>query len=381
MSFLAFSNLVPNIIRNANCVSFSYSYRRSHGREQQDSEVFSSSGVSYWFVSTNAKGISRRVAKCGLRSIKRKTLIRYQKHWRQFHNWFHREPCNYSKITVDVIGKFLLCLFSNGSPSGLTLNGAALNTIRSSLSFFLQYDIPDLGYDTTITRLFKYFYLERPSFPRYVVTWDVGKVLDFLASWHPAKSLDMKQLTLKTVSLVALTSCDRAQTLHLLSVEQVHISAHGIEFVVPNILKTSKKGKPARVVSCVSWDDDRLNVCKYVHAYIDRTFKFRVRAVKRGYPKPSQLFLSHRTGRPVKRASISRWVRQVLSLAGIDASTFGPGSCRGASASAAARQGASAQQIMAAGSWSNLGTFSKFYNRPVEDTPVGRLILQEAAVS
>ena len=261
------------------------------------------------------------------------------------------------------------------------MNGAALNTIRSSLSFFLQYDIPDLGYDITITRLFKYFYLERPSFPRYVVTWDVGKVLRFLASWHPANSLDMKQLTLKTVSLVALTSYDRAQTLHLLSVEHVHISADGIEFVVPNILKTSKKGKPARVVTCVSWDDDCLNVCKYVHAYIDRTFKFRLRAIKRGLEKPVQLFLSHRTGRPVKRASISRWIREVLTKAGIDTKSFGPGSSRGASASAAARQGASAQQIMAAGSWTNLGTFSKFYNRAVEDTPVGRLILQESTVS
>ena len=280
-----------------------------------------------------------------------------------------------------MIGKYLLFLFSNGSPSGKTLNGASLNTIRSSLSFFLQYDIPDLGYDMSITRLFKYFYFERPSFPRYVVTWDVGKVLNFLASWHPANTLSIKQLTLKTVSLVALTSCDRAQTLHLLSVEHVHISAHGIEFIVPNILKTSKMGKPARVVTCVSWDDDRLNVCKYVHAYIDRTFKFRLKAVKKGLGKPTQLFLSHRTGRPIKRSSISRWIREVLGLAGIDTTNFGPGSTRGASASAAARQGASAQQIMAAGSWSNLGTFSKFYNRSVDDTPVGHLILQEATVS
>ena len=242
----------------------------------------------------------------------------------------------------------------------------------------MQYDIPDLGYDITLTRLFKSFYLERPSFPRYIVTWDVGLVLRFLASWHPASTLDMKHLTLKTVMLVALTSCDRAQTIHMLSVENVHISAHGIEFVVPQVLKTSKVGKPAKVVTCVSWDDDSLNVCKYVHAYIDRTFKFRYKAVKMGLEKPTQLFLSHRTGRPVERASISRWIREVLGMAGIDSSTFGPGSSRGASSSAAARQGASAQQIMAAGSWSNMTTFNKFYNRIVDDTPVGRLILKEA---
>ena len=291
---------------------------------------------------------------------------------------FYRKPQNYSGITVDVIGKYLKFLFKNGSPSGATLNGSSLNTMRSSLSFFLQYYLPDLGYDITLTRLFKSFYLERPSFPRHNVTWDVGLVLRFLASWHPASSLDMKHLTLKTVMLVALTSCDRAQTIHMLSVEHVHISAHGIEFVVPQVLKTSKRGKPAQVVTCVSWEDDSLNVCNYVHSYIDRTFKFRLKAVRMGLEKPTQLFLSHRTGRPVKRASISRWIREVMGMAGIDSSSFGPGSTRGASASAAARQGASAQQIMEAGSWSTINTFNKYYNRVVDDTPVGRLILKEA---
>ena len=71
----------------------------------------------------------------------------------------------------------------------------------------------------------------------------------------------------------------------------------------------------------------------------------------------------------------------MLAMAGIDTTTFSPGSTRGASASAAASQGASAQQIMKAGSWSNLGTFSRFYNRAVDDTPVGQLILNASRVS
>ena len=89
----------------------------------------------------------------------------------------------------------------------------ALNTHRSALSFFLKLEFPNLGYDNTITRLFSFFYISCPSFPRYAVTWDVGKVLRFLASWHPPAVLYLKQLTLKTLGLVALTSSDRAQTL------------------------------------------------------------------------------------------------------------------------------------------------------------------------
>ena len=52
-----------------------------------------------------------------------------------------------------------------------------------------------------------------------------------------------------------------------------------------------------------------------------------------------QLFLSHRNGRPVARASISRWIREVMYLSGIDISHYAPHSSRGASISEASRRG------------------------------------------
>ena len=280
-----------------------------------------------------------------------------------------------------MIAKYLLFLFNDFDSSGGPKSGTYLNAVRSAISFFVQYDLPGLGYDITITRLFSYFYKSRPTFPKYIVTWDVGKVLKLLATWHPHKSLSTKYLTLKTVALIALTSSDRAQTLHALSVESVEVSSTGVVFVVPRVLKTSRRGKPAQIVECVHWDEESLDVCKYVHAYMDRVLTFRIRAVNRGLPKPTQLFLSHRSGKEVTRGTISRWIREVLCLAGIDVRTFGPGSTRGASASSAARQGASAAQILKQGNWSNLGTFDRFYDRQVDDTPVGRLILAGALVS
>ena len=49
-----------------------------------------------------------------------------------------------------------------------------------------------------------------------------------------------------------------------------------------------------------------------------RTLTFRIKAVRQGKPKPNQLFLSHKTGLPVARNTISRWLKEVMSLAGID---------------------------------------------------------------
>ena len=189
LSLLAFSNLVSYFIRFVNWDSFTFTSRFNHGRGLQDSEAFPSSGVAYWIKSSREAGISKRVAICALQSNRFQTLLKYQRHWRQFHSWFHKKQNYYSEITVDSVARFLYFLFKNGSMStGNQLSVESLNQIRSSVSFFLQYDIPDLGFDITITRLFKYFYLKRPSFTKNVVTWDVGKVLKFLAYWHPIES-------------------------------------------------------------------------------------------------------------------------------------------------------------------------------------------------
>ena len=278
----------------------------------------------------------------------------------------------YSSLSVDDVCRYLNYKFKEGTKSG------TLNNIRSALSFFTGDSFVDLGQDKDVCKLFRYFYKKRPVFPRYTITWDVGKVLRFLASWHPPENLSMKKLTLKTAALIALTSSDCAQTLHALDIHYLNYVAQGLEFLVPTMLKHSRKGHPAKKVLCVKWDDPSLDVCAYVEFYLKKTLKFRLRAYNDGKEKPTQFFLSHRTGLPVKRATISRCIRQVLSLSGIDITTFKPGSTRSASVSAAAMCGASAEQILKQGDWSNLGTFKKFYNKPLNDSPVGQLILSSS---
>ena len=104
----------------------------------------------------------------------------------------------------------------------LGVRSGSLNTIRSALSFFTQNSSLDLGHNPLVARCFKSFYRIRPEFPRYMVTWDVGKVLRFLAAWHPPEDLTLKQLTLKTVTLIALTASDRAQTIHSMDIDNLH---------------------------------------------------------------------------------------------------------------------------------------------------------------
>ena len=89
-----------------------------------------------------------------------------------------------------------------------------------------------LGEHPIIVRLIKGMYHVRPPEPRNKFTWDVNVLLAFLETWSPLSSLDMKQLTLKTVALVALTSAQRCQTLAALDVDVMKSNEKGLEFIL-----------------------------------------------------------------------------------------------------------------------------------------------------
>ena len=57
-----------------------------------------------------------------------------------------------------------------------------------------------------------------------------------VTTWHPLNTLPMKQLALKTSTIFALTSSDRAQIFHALRVDGVHATPQGLEFVVFDVL-------------------------------------------------------------------------------------------------------------------------------------------------
>ena len=78
---------------------------------------------------------------------------------------------------------------------------------------------------------------------------------------------------------------------------------------------------------------------------------------------------------PVSSATISRWLKSVLALAGVDTASFQGHS---AASSAAKKLGVSSAEIMKVADWSRESTFVKFYHKPTEDTSFGRTVLSSA---
>ena len=92
-------------------------------------------------------------------------------------------------------------------------------------------------------------------------------------------------------------------------------------------------------------------------SYIKQTAKLR---------KSQKLFVSFKTFRAVTTSTIARWLKFVLSEAGIDISQFKAHSFRSASTSAASNAGVSLSDILKTANWSSASTFQRFYHKDIE---------------
>ena len=269
-------------------------------------------------------------------------------------------------MSIPIICDFLIHLFK------LKFSSSYINTARSAVSFF-SLDCLKLGNNVYMQRIFKFFYRKRPIRSKYLTYWPVSSVLNLLRSWHPISSLSLKQLTLKTLALIALSSSDRGQTIHLMDITHIEVLDNHINFIILSRTKTTKRKLTPVIVKCICTHNEELNVASYVKYYLDATKEFRENST----PPKNQLFLSWKTHGPVTKQTIARWLTTVLSLSGIDTSKYTAHSYRGAGLSAAYRRGASLPSIMAAGNWTNISTFLSFYSAPSYDSSIGRLILED----
>lgn len=212
----------------------------------------------------------------------------------------------------------------------------------------------------------------KPSLPRYNCTWSTEQVLQFLKSLTPLEDLTLLQLSRKLVTLFALTTGQRSQTLHVFDIRNIDCSSTNIKIRIGDLLKQSKPNHHLSELFLSEYilDRDLCVVRTYLH-YIDRTKKLRL---------DSRLFI--KTQKPyswVSKATLSHWIKDTLGQAGIDMSCFSPHSTRSASCSAAAKCNVPIDTILRTAGWKQDNVFRKFYSRPVSnDDSFSQSILSNA---
>lgn len=244
--------------------------------------------------------------------------------------------------------------------------GLAYRTIgchRSAISAFHEkVDGLPIGQHPDVCSLVSGVFNSRPPQPRYVFIWDVQLVLNLIKNqWSNNHNLSDKQITYKIVMLMALTSASRASALHHLDVRYMTRSADRYSFTFHKLHKSWGAGKAPPKLEFFKYDTDTdLCVVHTLDAYILRAQEWRTANNK------TQLLLSHiKPHCEIKSCTVSRWIKEILTEAGIDTELFKGHSTRSASTSKVGVSGLSTADILSRGSWTNESTWQRFYNKPI----------------
>lgn len=255
--------------------------------------------------------------------------------------------------TEITVIEFLYELFSHDH------SYSSLNTARSALSTILWNDNGlTIGKYPSIKRFLKGVFETRPPLPRYNATWDVNIVLCYLKNFFPLENVTLAQLTHKLVTLLALVTAQRAQTLSLFNTKYLVVDHEKCLFYIRENLKNSSSRVPVPIIPINRFDDQSLCPIFHLEEYLKRTQEIR---------KSERLFVSlNKPHDPVSVDTISRWIKKTLYESGIDTDIFKGHSSRSAAVSAANLNGTDIHTILKTAGWSNSKMFAKFYNKPVQ---------------
>ena len=221
-----------------------------------------------------------------------------------------------------------------------------------------------------LKRLLRGMFKERPTFPRYTVTYDVKHILDYVekCSFSTETSLELTSKILAT--MMCLLSGQRSQTLVSLSTDFTYLNNSGCVFYKSKLLKTSRPKSHQQPIEFKTYPHDvSLCVVALIKLYLDKTAELM-------HDVNSMFFISYAPPhKPVSSRTLARWISDILHKASINTKTFKTHSLRSASASNAFSGGLSLTEIAKAAGWTNVKTFGKFYKKPVIDNNFGNILL------
>ena len=238
---------------------------------------------------------------------------------------------------------------------------STLNLYRSALSATIPpKEGHPVGQHPLVCRALQGSFSQRLPMPKYTSTWDVNTVVLYLKEkMGDTPTLNLKALSQKLVVLLALSNAPRASDLVALDVRFVQSSEEGVTFRIPGLTKTRRSGPP-RSFEVSRFKDASLCPVKILEYYLRQMKDIRKEGGNGSYP----LFISVRKPHnAVTSATIGRWIKQILSMAGVNTDQFSAHSTRSASTTAAKKQGVSVRDIMGTAGWSRQSTSETFYHK------------------
>ena len=328
------------------------------------------SQVAYLKQSYSTKRISESASRLLLSSWREKSAKSYDLLFRKWVSWCEEWSTDPISSPVSELVNFLADLHDRG------YSYRSLNAYRSAISSTHdRVDGISIGQHPLVRRFLAGVCNANPPQPRYTSTWDVNVANSYLKSLPPNTTLPLKLLTLKTVMLLALTRPSRSADLCLLSINQYRLNPEGLCFTLTGMTKQSRAGNITKEMFFNRFTEDE-SICPVTTAlhYIQRTESLRLTT---SGSKQIKFFISWiKPHFSVTSSSIARWLKTVLTLAGMDTSIFKAHSTRGASVSAAKNMGVTTKEILETANWSTESVFQKYYYKQVHSSTFSDAVLK-----
>lgn len=314
-------------------------------------------------------GLSSRAAQFTAEALRESTRLSYDSRLDHFRKWCDQNDCDPITASLGKVADFLIYLFDKN---------LALSTIRSYRSAIASChrgfsDGSSVSNSSFLSKICRSFLLKRPPVKSLTPAWSLPSVLKVLmqAPFEPLATTSLRNLTLKTVFLVAVASGHRVSTLGALCLDRGHIrwEPSGVRLIPKPGFLAKNQGVSSPVVeiflpkisSFSAVEDDKLWCpVRALKWYVNRTEKFR---------SSSSLFVA--TVAPfgaVSSVTLSKWLVECIKMAGpeaIFADKIRAHDTRALSTSWALFNGASVTDIVKAAYWSNANTFIACYLKDV----------------
>ena len=159
-----------------------------------------SSRVAYLRQHYTDKKLSLEASDLLLSSWRQKTSQSYDSLSKKWISWCTERQCDPVSGLIEDMVNFLAHLYKEG------YQYRSLNAYRSAIaSMHTPIDGVSIGQHPLVSRLFKGAFQSHRPLSRYQDTWDVSVVLHHIGEYQLGQSLTLKQLSLRTVMLLALT--------------------------------------------------------------------------------------------------------------------------------------------------------------------------------
>lgn len=234
---------------------------------------------------------------------------------------------------------------------------STLNSQHAAIALVFQMDSSD---KVILKRFLRGIYNQKPSRPKYQTTWDPHPVLLYLSKLHPLSDITISQLTMKLVTLLALITGHRLQTLACIRLQNIVRFPDRLEIKISDKVKTSSKNFQPFLVIPYFRENPELCLASVIDFYELSTKDLR--------PANTDLFILtiKKPIHPVSTQRLSKWIKMTLTASGINTTLFSSYSTRHAATSAAHRAGVSIDIIRSTAGWTEKSNmFARFYNRPL----------------